>query len=105
MAVKNLKYFFLTLTVHTFFVYCKSVSVMTGVSSFALQPKLIWLSVFSFNYLLYDFNATRFQNFSKNFLITFVLVPLEILSQYPDVDIFHSLREDVQRIFFIKNFF
>ena len=66
MAVKNLKMVFreplLTLTYHILIcVKCKSVSVMTGLLFFLLQPKLFWLVVLSANYLLYDINATRIQ--------------------------------------------
>ena len=104
MAVKTLKMiireFFLTLTDHELnFLNCKSFSVMTGSPFFQLQPKLTWLAVLSSNALLYDLDSTRFQNFSKKFLDIFVqLVPLEILSHYPDFGISHRLREDVQRI-------
>ena len=66
MAVKTLKTnfrkCFLTLINHNIvFVNCKSVSVITGIHFFLLQPKLIWLAVLSSNYWSYDFNATRFQ--------------------------------------------
>ena len=67
---------------------CKPVSVTTGPPS---------LAVYSSKYLLYDFNATNFQK--KIFLdILLLLVPLEILSHYPDIDISHWLGEDFQWI-------
>ena len=70
MAVNTLKMIFrgifLTLTDNKLiFVNCKSVSVKTGPLSFVLQTKSIWLKVFSSNYLLYEFNGTRIQNFLK----------------------------------------
>ena len=73
---------------------------MTVASSFSLEPNLIWwLKVFSSNYLLYDFNTTKFKNFSKNFMDVFVLLdPLEILSHYPDTDIYHWLSGRLQWI-------
>ena len=91
MAVKNLKKifreFFLTITdPKLIFVImsCKSVSVVTGPPSFLLKPKLIWLAVLPSNYWLYDFNATRLQNwiFSyyffrlKSFDIILILISL-----------------------------
>ena len=72
--------------------------------SFLIQPKLIWLAVLSSNDWLYDFNATRFQKILKFFLVIFVLlVPLEILSRYSDIDSSHWLREGVQWV--IDKFF
>ena len=35
---------------------------------------------------------------NKNYDIFLLLVPLEILSHYPDIDVSHWLREDVQWI-------
>ena len=104
MAVKNLKMIFweifLTLTDNKLiFVNCKSVSVIKGTPSLLLQSKIFWLAVLSSNYLLYDFNATRFLNFEKNFLDIFLLlVPLEMLSHYLDIAISHWLEEDFQWI-------
>ena len=70
---------FLTLNHHKLiFVNGKSVSVMTGFSSFLHQPKLIWLAVLS----ILD--------------ISILLVPLEILSHYSDIDVTHWLKDDVQ---------
>ena len=73
---------------------CKSVSVMAGPLCFLMQT--IFLSVvLSSNYLLYDFNATRFKKLKKNFLDIFLLlVPLESLIHYPDTNIFFWLGED-----------
>ena len=72
---------------------------MQGPPSFQLRPKLILLKVLSSNYLLYELNATRFQKFLKIFSDIFViLVPLEILSHYPDVDISHWFRGHFQWI-------
>ena len=102
MALKSLKMIFressLTSTdTKLVFVICKSASLTTGHPSLLLQPKLIWMLVLSSNYFLYEFNATRFQNFKRNFLDVFVLlVPLEIISYYPDIDFSHWLREEVQ---------
>ena len=76
---------------------CKSVSVMTG-RFFLLQPKLICLVVLSSNYLLYDFNATRFRNWKKILNILVLLVSLEILLHYPDIDVSNWFRGDVQWI-------
>ena len=80
---------------------------MTAPSSFVLQPNLIWLAVSPSNYLLYDFNDTRFQKIKKKILDIFVLlVTFEILSQYPIIDSSHWLKEDVQWItdkIFMKN--
>ena len=69
----------------SFFVICKSVSVLTGPTCFLLQLKLIWLAALSSNYWLYDFNDTRFQ-FFKIFLDIFVLlVTFELLSHYSNI--------------------
>ena len=98
MTVKTLKRFFekflLTLTDHKFiFVSCKSVSVMTENTSFLLPPKIIWLAV-CLQTICY---MTSMQQYLKNFFsklmdIFVLLVPLEILSYYPDIDICHWLR-------------
>ena len=74
----------------------KSPSVMTGILSFLLKPKSFWLAVLSANYLVYEFNATKFQ--IKNLHIFLLLISLEILLHYPDIDISHWLREDVHWI-------
>ena len=69
-----------------------SASVLKKTPSFLLQTRLIWLAVLISYYFLYDFNATRFQSFLKNFLdIFFLFVPLETLPEYPDNDISHWL--------------
>ena len=59
----------------------------------------MWLKDLSSIYLLYDNSATRFQKILNKILKSFVLlVPIELLSHYPDIDISHRLREDVQWI-------
>ena len=43
--------------------------------------------------MFYDINATSFEIFFLDIFI--LLVPLEILSHYPDIDISHWLRNHV----------
>ena len=98
MAVKTSKMifreYFLTLTDNKLiFASFKSASAMTGPPSFLLQPKLFWLKVLSSKYLLYDFNATNFKKIKKKLDIFLLLVPLEILSLYHDIDISIGLEE------------
>ena len=69
-----------------------------------LQPKLINLALLSSNNWFNDFDATRFQKTVKIFLNIFVfLVPVKILSYYPNNDSSNWLREDLQWIEY--NFF
>ena len=67
----------------------KLVSVMTGPPSFLLHWKILWEAVLSGKYF-YEFDATSSHNFKKNIGLFFVtLVPLEILSHYPNIDSSH----------------
>ena len=73
-AVKTLKIiirniFWTLANLKLIIVNCKSVTVMTAVSSFLLQPNLFWLVTLSFNYCLYDINVKRFQKYFKSFWI------------------------------------
>ena len=87
LAVKSLKIifrnFFLTLTNHKLiFVNCKSVSVMTGPSSFLVQTNFIWLAVLSTNYWINDFNDTRSHFFLIFVVFSYYWVLLNSLSKY-----------------------
>ena len=63
---------------------------MTGPLSFLMHWKKLWEAVLSGKYLFYDFDDTSSHNFKKNFGLFFViLVPFEILSQYPNIDSSH----------------
>ena len=63
---------------------------MTGPPIFLKQPKFIGLAVLSFNYWLYDSNATRYQKIFLKVLDSCVfLVPFEFLSHYPDTGSSH----------------
>ena len=53
---------------------------------------------FNYQLLVYDFDATSFQNFKKKIGILVIFVPFEILSHYPYIDSSHWRREDVQWI-------
>ena len=77
---------------------CKPVPVVTGPSSFLLQPNFIWLVVLSNNYRIYDFNDTR-SNFFLIFVIIFVLlVTFELISHYPNIDSSHWLTHYIELI-------
>ena len=75
---------------------CKSASVMTQPPYFLLQPKLICVVVLSSYYLLYDFNDTKLLKLKKKLDFFVLLIPLEILSQYPDIKISHWLGKFFQ---------
>ena len=89
--------FFLTLTAQKLiFVNSKSVLVMTGPSSFQLQPKLLWLAVSASNFFIICLRCLKISKFlEKNLDIFVLLFPLEILSYYPIFDISHWLSEDL----------
>ena len=96
VAVKTFKLNFRKLTdLKLIFVTCKSVSAMTGPTSYILQRELFKLAILFSNYLLYNFNATQSQFFLKVLDIFVFLDPLDILSHYADIDISHWLKEDV----------
>ena len=45
----------------------KSISVMTGPTSFILQAKIIWQAVLYDSCWFYDFDNASFQNIKKNY--------------------------------------
>ena len=81
---------------------CKSVSIMTGRTSFPLQPKvntkLTCVGVLPYNYCLYDFKITTFQFLSNSGYFFKILDPIGIISQYYVIKNSHWFREDVQLI-------
>ena len=57
---------------------------------------LVTVTVFSSNSWFYDFDATRFQKTLKFLDILVFLVPVDILSHYPNIDSSQWFKENVQ---------
>ena len=73
-------------------------------SLFSIATKITRFSVLSSKYWFYDFDVTRFQKSSMSQIFTEILdnfvflIPVEILSNYPNFDSSLWLRKDVQWI-------